>query len=461
MRTRTDPPNLQERHHFKALLAENPNHFGHLRHSSNAAVCPIVEDDAYERLVDVGHHGTDDRLVAVVQLSQACGYDSGIDGHGSTEFVRFYLSCDQGNSWHDYGVASFQAYNIARVQPLAPLSFAASVALPHGLRDLGGPIRLRAILSWQLCPPPEQSEWRPVWGAVMDQDILGERRPVPAIDPIDDTAGESTAAFSPDTGYPTGARRAHAYRDAITRHQTEVSAEAFTRLLTDAPPPDDDTPEPHPALQLVTVALDPNTPDAVVAIARFDSPAELTAWHRTHGCYASFWLSDDEGREIRYLGTAAFSVVSDDAANAPLIARLPVDLLPYRRPAAAGTTILELTAERADMRPLSARPPTPAGPPGHQVRARVFLPRHRRRHVASWRSLAAFRSATSIPTRAPHNRTPGSPPAAFPPTNWGARVPSAASSASRARPWRPASATASRCAPVMAGRPKCSSGRSC
>ncbi|HEY8710805.1 MAG TPA: hypothetical protein VIM34_22735, partial [Burkholderiaceae bacterium] len=105
-------PFTKEREQYKALLLSNPNYFGSLASSPFPPVLPLAGNTFYEELVCTGYQPQQQRLEAVVHVYQPTGYGSGICGFGSTEYVRFYLSFDQGASWVDEGLTSFQAWNI-------------------------------------------------------------------------------------------------------------------------------------------------------------------------------------------------------------------------------------------------------------------------------------------------------------------------------------------------------------
>jgi hypothetical protein len=48
----------------------------------------------------------------VVYVYQPSGYGTDVCGAGTPEYVRFHLSLDNGATWQDQGMTSFQAYNI-------------------------------------------------------------------------------------------------------------------------------------------------------------------------------------------------------------------------------------------------------------------------------------------------------------------------------------------------------------
>jgi hypothetical protein len=109
-------------------------------------------DTAYEQLTCLGLQPQQAQLQAVVNIKQNTGYGTDACGTGSQEYVRFFVQ--QGASWVDLGVASFDVYNIAST-PL-PLSYTASVdfsaAREFCFTENIAPVR--AILSWALSHPP-------------------------------------------------------------------------------------------------------------------------------------------------------------------------------------------------------------------------------------------------------------------------------------------------------------------
>ncbi len=86
----------KERNHFRALLVGNPNYFGNLASSPFPAVLSMKGNPTYENIKCVGFHPQLNRLDAVVFLNQSFGYGGGVCTAGSPEFVRFYLSFDNG-----------------------------------------------------------------------------------------------------------------------------------------------------------------------------------------------------------------------------------------------------------------------------------------------------------------------------------------------------------------------------
>ena len=152
---------------FRALVLANPNYFGNLKESPFKPVMPIVGNTTYEEIGSVGFQPQLNHLNAVVYINQSGGYNGGICSNGSPEYVRFYASYDEGTTWDDLGISSFSAYDISLQQIEAKrLEYAVSIKFAPRrrfcfLRNLA---LVRAILSWNVQPPPNEPDWLPVWG---------------------------------------------------------------------------------------------------------------------------------------------------------------------------------------------------------------------------------------------------------------------------------------------------------
>ena len=158
------------RGNFHALLLANPNFFGNLVNSEFQPILTISGDTAYESLGCVGYNPQSQQLRAVINIKLSSGYSGGLCSNGSDEYVRFYLSYDNGATWQDQGL---RAVNVFDVSGPKPLEYAVSLNISPSeefcfIQNL--PL-VRAILSWNFPPPANSPNWIPVWGDVKDATI--------------------------------------------------------------------------------------------------------------------------------------------------------------------------------------------------------------------------------------------------------------------------------------------------
>lgn len=161
----------QERRQFRSLIMANPNYFGNLKLSPYTPVADIQVNSHFEEIGCVGFQPQFDRLDAVVYVNQPSGYGGEICSNGAPEYVRFYISYDNGTNWSDLGLTSFTAYDILEgtrgdrrleydatlvIDPYKTLCFIKNIA------------KVRAILSWNVPPPPNDPDYPPVWGDIHD-----------------------------------------------------------------------------------------------------------------------------------------------------------------------------------------------------------------------------------------------------------------------------------------------------
>src|SRR5262249_31925807 len=110
------PPNEsqfeRERRQFRALILANPNYFGNIKVSPFKPALSIQSNTTYEEIGCVGFQPQFNRLEAVVYVKRPSGYGGDVCSSGTPEYVRFYLSCDNGATWQDLGLTSFTAYDI-------------------------------------------------------------------------------------------------------------------------------------------------------------------------------------------------------------------------------------------------------------------------------------------------------------------------------------------------------------
>jgi hypothetical protein len=171
-------PHPRERSRFRALLISNPNYFGNLKVSPFKPVLPIKANTTYEEIGCVGFQPQFNRLEAVVYVNQPSGYGGDVCSPGTPEYVRFYLSTNNGASWTDLGMASFTAYDIpAGTSGRKRLEYAVTLEIDPRKRFcfVENLALVRAILSWNAPPPPDDPDFSPVWGDIHNTRIQIDR----------------------------------------------------------------------------------------------------------------------------------------------------------------------------------------------------------------------------------------------------------------------------------------------
>jgi len=373
----------KERDTFKALLLTNPNYFGNLTESKFQPVVSISGNTFYEELGCVGYHPQQRRLEGVVYVYQPSGYGSDVCGPGSPEYVRFYLSFDNGATWADQGMTSFQAFNIPEgTEGSKRLEYA--VQLQTGLRgkrcSFDPLIRVRAILSWNNPPPANQPNWPPIWGNVREATILVEPRRnlivgdildilqvkaaasfqelVPLDSPVE-TKTKSLSAVELATAYKDKGVPVHRFAfkelSSFVSGKTSLSPEGFANILPgiafDANlvekifPTDGDI----SFEELKCIGLDPNSPDTLVGVIQVKKSVGYSGGPCTDGSleHVTFWADfDDNGSFETCLGTASVRVYD---LNVPpqgiyYAVRLPVDLNAHRQPCKKGPKVVRIRA---------------------------------------------------------------------------------------------------------------------
>ena len=184
---------LEYRAQAHVLLAQQPNYFGNLPEFGVPPVVEIVGDTYFEEATCVAFNPDTDVLEATVEVKRSTGYGGDSCSPGSTEWVRFYVSYDDGATWEDVGLSSFNAHDIpdstdCAQRPDKPLTY--SVAHPLAdpkRRRCTSPVLpvARAILSWQIMPPAGQPDWQPIWGNALDHHVQLRPRPLFVRDFVD------------------------------------------------------------------------------------------------------------------------------------------------------------------------------------------------------------------------------------------------------------------------------------
>ena len=162
-------PMLRERRMFKLLLQSNPNYFGNAAFSHLPARFPVSCNTYYEALSCLGYSPEKRQLAAVISLFRSSGYGAGTRISSAPEFVRFYFSFDEGQSWEDQGCTRVEVRNAIA---LSDRQYAVSLTLPEDrIAFPSHSARLRAILSWNDAPPAESPDWKPVFGGILETTV--------------------------------------------------------------------------------------------------------------------------------------------------------------------------------------------------------------------------------------------------------------------------------------------------
>jgi hypothetical protein len=157
----------REREQFRALILANPNYFGNVKESPFKPAKVILSNTTYEEAKCVGFNPQFDRLEAVVLVKQESGYGGDVCSNGTPEYVRFYVSFDDGTTWEDQGMVSFTAYDIPGAKPLE-YDVTLEIDPPKEWCLVENLAKVRAILSWNNPPPPDDPDHPPVWGNVAE-----------------------------------------------------------------------------------------------------------------------------------------------------------------------------------------------------------------------------------------------------------------------------------------------------
>lgn len=377
----------EERAQFRTLITANPNYFGNLLESSYQSVFELQSNTTYEEIGCLGYNPKNDRLEAVVYLNQPSGYGGDICSNGTPEFVRFFLSFDDGTTWHDQGLTSFKAYNIPEgTEGPKRLEFAASVEADARRRFCFQNNRalVRAILSWNFAPPADPN-YTPVWGEVQEAYIqlkpwqlfpLGEllksldiaivpqmanlvdlNKPIEAKDPKVIPAIELHELYK-GKGIET-------HRYALTElhqiiNQPTISEPLVLESLESILPGieldiDDLVGNLFPTdgntryEELTCIGFNPNN-DTMIGVIRIKKPSGYSGGPCTEGSreYVTFWADyNNNGTFETCLGTASVQV--HDISQIPAeglyyVVALPIDLTHRRQPCDDGPKVVPIRA---------------------------------------------------------------------------------------------------------------------
>lgn len=345
-----------ERSRFHLLIGANPNYFGTFEPSKFPIVKALSRQTTYEELKCVGLQPETSQLEAVVHLKQGAGYNGSLCSGGSTEFVRFFISYDDGTTWQDVGLSQFGAHDVASPKPLE-YAVSRPVQLNARLCWIENLIRVRAILSWNVPPTLGDPGFVPVWGNVVDAivQIAPRRRiiwpelveeaklsiPMNALEILDDK--QDLLIKAPLELQPSELHGLYAKSDVPAHRYLFKALEsqmAPTYLAADQQPIATSAIDLQSALagikfdtaklvadfvktngdtrfeQLTCIGFDPNN-DALVGVVNVKLNSGYSGGLCTAGSreYVAFWIDWGDGFGWQHAGTTSF--VSHDIASIP------------------------------------------------------------------------------------------------------------------------------------------------
>ncbi len=125
-------------------------------------------DTSYEELKCIGYNPDQSYLTGLLTVKLPYGYCGSLCTEGSTQFVAFWEWDEISKRWAYLGTAPV---NVHDIKSIPPEGLQYSVFLPvdfsrHRQLCTSGAkkVRIRAILSWQEAPPPNNPSWIPTWG---------------------------------------------------------------------------------------------------------------------------------------------------------------------------------------------------------------------------------------------------------------------------------------------------------
>ena len=159
-------------------------------------------DTTYEELGCVGYDPVEDALVGVFTVKKPYGYNGSPCTEGSTEHVAFWV--DWGSGWQHVGTTATVVHDESvpdgglRYSVYQPLG---SYAHRKACSDGAVQPKVRAILSWQVAPPPGDPDFVPTWGnreeAVFE---LPSGAVTPLAPVLESVSGYAACQIHPTTG---------------------------------------------------------------------------------------------------------------------------------------------------------------------------------------------------------------------------------------------------------------------
>ncbi len=341
-------------------------------------------NSTFESFGCVGYQPQQKRLEAVVFVHEPLGYNGDVCSDGSLEYVRFYISYDDGATWIDEGVSAFTAYNIADASGRARLEYAASLEIKPKRRfcTRRNVAKVRAILSWNAEPPANTPDHVPHWGDIHDtyiqvepfkifkvKDLISELD-IKIPDGLTQTIDLSAEINVAEPKELSALELKKIYKNKVEPHRFALKEmHQFVQQSSSSAvflPPD------QPGLFqqldvniediLVLVTGDGNTSyeelecvglnprqDRLAGVVRIKRPNGFSGGPCTKGSteYVAFWADFKDNGTWNYVGTAEVNV--HDINKIPeegleYAVSLPVDLSKYRRPCEDGPTVVKVRA---------------------------------------------------------------------------------------------------------------------
>jgi hypothetical protein len=401
----------KERTHFKELLLAN--HFGTVADSKLKAQVVPAGDTAFEQLMCVGYQPQLKRLDAVVNIKQTSGYSGGLCTTGSQEYVKFFVSTDDGATWDEKGTVSFTVWDVAGAKPL---EFDATlfVDLDEECCRKENVVLVRAILSWEV--PPGGPNDPVVWGNALDATIQVEpikqgtilelleclevKIPIEEVNtlvdpgaPVEFGLSNQLAPLALHELYKNTKVPGHRYLfphlqellanpAALTEKLAQPGFQLFPGVDVDLSklipifidPQGDETFE-----QIGCVGLNENTAELVATV-----DVKLSSGYSGNLCtggsqeYVAFWVDWDDGAGLQYVGTT--SVNAHDISSIPkgglaYSAVLPFpQLLTHRQPCDEGSKTARVRAVLSWATPPSTTDPFAVPVWGGHAETRILIP---------------------------------------------------------------------------------------
>jgi hypothetical protein len=132
-----------------------------------AALAKADGNTSYEELGCIGYDAGEDALVGVLTVKKPNGYSGGPCTAGSTEYVGFWVDWGSGAGFQYVGTSGVRVHDVS--VPTGGLRYAVYQPIPttaHRRDCIDGPVQptIRAILSWEVAPPPGNPNYVPTWG---------------------------------------------------------------------------------------------------------------------------------------------------------------------------------------------------------------------------------------------------------------------------------------------------------